>query len=47
MDTDELNRIVKKLNDARAISEWHFRDAVEELLESYSPDDEDFLGDDA
>ena len=36
MDSDELNRAVQKLNEAKAISEWHFRDAVEELLEEYA-----------
>ena len=36
MDTDELNRIVKKLNDAKAISEWHFRDALEDIIEHYA-----------
>lgn len=36
MDPDELNRAVEKLNDAKAISEWHFRDAVEELLIEYA-----------
>jgi len=35
MDSGELDRIVKKLNDAKAISEWHFRDAVEDLLEEH------------
>ena len=32
MEDGELDRVVRKLNEAKAISEWHFRDAVEELL---------------
>lgn len=32
MDDGELDRWVKRLNEAKAISEWHFRDAVEDLL---------------
>ena len=36
MDSDDLDRIVQRLNEAKAISEWHFRDAVEELLEEYT-----------
>jgi hypothetical protein len=35
METTELDRIVRKLNEAKAISEWHFRDAVQELMERY------------
>lgn len=33
MDTGELDRVIRKLNDAKAISEWHFRDAVEDVLD--------------
>lgn len=31
---DEVDRAVQKLKEAQAISEWHFRDAVEELIEA-------------
>jgi len=30
---DELNEVIRKLDLAKSISEWHFRDAVRELLE--------------
>lgn len=30
---DELNEIIRKLDLAKSISEFHFRDAVRELLE--------------
>ncbi len=33
--TAELNEIVRKLSEAKAVSEWHFRDAVQELIEEY------------
>lgn len=33
MDAGELDRVVRKLTEAKAISEWHFRDAVEEVLD--------------
>jgi len=30
---DDIDVAVKKLKGALAISEWHFRDAVEDLME--------------
>ena len=30
---DELNEIIRKLDLAKSISEFHFRDAVRELIE--------------
>jgi hypothetical protein len=46
MDSGELDRIIRKLNEAKAISEWHFRDAVEELIVSGERPPYDFLNDD-
>lgn len=31
---DDVDRAVQKLKEAQAISEWHFRDAVEEIIEA-------------
>lgn len=36
MDDDELNEIIRKLDLAKSISEFHYRDAVRELLEECS-----------
>lgn len=48
MDNADLDYIVKKLNEAKAISEWHFRDAVEEIMEKYAGfRSNTFHGDDA
>lgn len=32
---DELNEIIRKLDLAKSISEFHFRDAVRELMDEY------------
>lgn len=32
----ELDKIIRKLDLAKSLSEFHFRDAVQELLEEYS-----------
>lgn len=34
MDVDNLDAMVQWLKDALAISEFHFRDAVQELIEA-------------
>ena len=40
MDAGELDRIIRKLNEAKAISEWHFRDVGEEILGAYEGQEE-------
>ena len=46
MDVDNLDAMVQRLKDALAISEFHFRDAVQELIEAtkeeYGYHEEDF-----
>lgn len=32
---DDVDIEVRKLKEALAVSEWHFRDAVEDLMERY------------
>ena len=32
----DVDAEVRKLKEALAVSEWHFRDAVEDLMERYS-----------
>ena len=39
----ELEEVVRTLNEAKAISEWHFRDAVQELLEEVDDEKDDFF----
>jgi hypothetical protein len=41
MDKTDLEAIVRRLLDALKVSEFHFRDAVEELIEEIGGDDDD------
>ena len=43
MDEETLNEIIRKLNLAKSISEFHFRDEVRELFEAYEREEEDIM----
>lgn len=38
----EVDTVIRKLEEARAVSEWHYRDAVEELLLVKQREEEDY-----